>query len=205
MIDVGDGKHIHKAKVLHEFTRFTRTSNSTDHLRRVANISHFVQPLATLHHHIGDGSITETKCLLIQDPVAVLLRCEGIPFLGIAQVSSIKVNKIPQSMVLKDLLNEETVSIGIQILCLKSLNVRISDGKDGDWAWDHGHDTGVMIPGKFVQQINLEIGDKIAAIREGIVEIRRESALRKAIGYVFCSDELQELAAVMFGALSLDD
>ena len=62
-----------------------------------------------------------------------------------------------------------------------------------------------MIPGKFVQQINLEIGDKIAAIREGIVEIRRESALRKAIGYVFCSDELQELAAVMFGALSLDD
>src|SRR5260221_11414487 len=38
MIDVGDGKHIHKAKVLHEFTRFARTSNSTDHLRCVANI-----------------------------------------------------------------------------------------------------------------------------------------------------------------------
>ena len=41
-------------------------------------------------------------------------------------------------MVLKDLLNEETISIGIQILCLKSLNVWILDGKDGNWAWDHG-------------------------------------------------------------------
>ncbi len=38
-VDVGDGKCAHKAKVLHEFTRFTRASNSTDHLRRVANIS----------------------------------------------------------------------------------------------------------------------------------------------------------------------
>src|ERR1700677_4990710 len=26
MVDMGDGKRIHKAKVLHEFTRFTRTS-----------------------------------------------------------------------------------------------------------------------------------------------------------------------------------
>jgi len=33
-VDLGDGKHIHKAKVLHEFTRFTRISNSTDHCRR---------------------------------------------------------------------------------------------------------------------------------------------------------------------------
>ena len=32
-VDLGDGKHVHKAKVLCEFTRFTRISNSTDHLR----------------------------------------------------------------------------------------------------------------------------------------------------------------------------
>ena len=32
-VDLGDGKHIHKAKVLHEFMRFTRILNSTDCLR----------------------------------------------------------------------------------------------------------------------------------------------------------------------------
>ncbi len=73
MVDMGNGKRIHKAKVLREFMRFTRTSNSTDHLRCVANISHFTQPLATQHHHIGDDSIMETDCLLVQDPVAILL------------------------------------------------------------------------------------------------------------------------------------
>ncbi len=77
MVDVGDGKHIHKAKVLCEFTRFTRTSNSTDHLRHITNISHFTQPLSMQPHHICDDSITETNCLLIQDLVAVLLWCLG--------------------------------------------------------------------------------------------------------------------------------
>ncbi|KAF8327757.1 uncharacterized protein EI90DRAFT_3018004 [Cantharellus anzutake] len=125
-IDVGNGKHVHKAKVLHEFTR------------HVANISCFAQIPAMPHHHIGDGSIMETKCILIQDPVATLLRCKGIPFLGVAQVSSIKVDKSPQSAVSKDLLNEETVTIGLQILCLKLQNIVLSNGKDGDWVWQHG-------------------------------------------------------------------
>src|SRR5260370_5749303 len=66
MVNVGNGKCIHKAKVLHEFTRFTRTSNSTDHLRLIANISHFAQSPATPHHHISDDSIMETESLLIQ-------------------------------------------------------------------------------------------------------------------------------------------
>src|SRR5260370_7793854 len=60
MVDMGDGKCIHKAKVLHEFTRFMRTSNSTDHLRHIANISHFIHPVPILHHHISHNSITHT-------------------------------------------------------------------------------------------------------------------------------------------------
>ena len=39
MVEVADGKKVHKARVLCEFTKFTRVSNSTDHLRWVANIS----------------------------------------------------------------------------------------------------------------------------------------------------------------------
>ncbi|KAF8327604.1 uncharacterized protein EI90DRAFT_3018097 [Cantharellus anzutake] len=204
-IDVGNGKHVHKAKVLHEFTRFTRTSNSTDQLRRVANISRFAQIPATPHHHIGDGSIMETECILIQDPVATLLRCEGIPFLGVAQVSSIKVDKSSQSGVSKDLLNKETVTIGLQILCLKSQNIILSNGKDGDWVWQHGRDASIVVPSKFIQQINpdvVTVEEESAVIRAGI---RRDGGLRKAVEYGFRSDELRELAAVMFGALSLDD
>ena len=55
MVDVNDGKCIHKAKVLCEFMRFTRSSNLTDHLRHITNISHFTQTLSTTwDHHISD-------------------------------------------------------------------------------------------------------------------------------------------------------
>ena len=67
-------------------------------------------------------------------------------------------------MVSKDLLNEETVSISIQILYLRSLNLSIPDGKDVDWVWDHGQDASITLPGKFVQQINpdiMNIGEEI--------------------------------------------
>src|SRR5260370_15777248 len=90
MVDVSDGKCVHKAKVLCEFMRLTRSLNLTDHLRHIANISCFTQMLTTQDHHIGNDSITDTDCLPIQDPVTVLLQCEGIPFLGIAQSNSIK-------------------------------------------------------------------------------------------------------------------
>src|SRR5258707_10405882 len=43
MVDVSDGKHIHKVRVLHEFTRFMKISNSTDCLRCITNISRFTQ------------------------------------------------------------------------------------------------------------------------------------------------------------------
>src|SRR5258708_665211 len=190
MVDMGDGKHIHKAKVLHEFMRFTRTSNSTDHLRHVANISHFTQPLAMQHHHIGDDSIMETNCLLVQDPVAILLQCEGILFLGVAQVSAIKADKNNQSVILKDILGEEIVSITIQILHLRPLNVVLPNGKDGDWVWEHGQDATVVVPGKFICQINPKIIEISAMIRRGAEGERDEETLRKAVGYGFHSNEL---------------
>src|SRR5260370_1458245 len=87
MVEIGDGKQVHKARILCEFMRFTRTLNSTDHLRHIANISCFAPPPPVLNHHIGDDSIMETAHILIQDVVAVLLQCDGAPFLGVVQVN----------------------------------------------------------------------------------------------------------------------
>ncbi|KAF8327198.1 uncharacterized protein EI90DRAFT_2928786 [Cantharellus anzutake] len=193
-VEVADGKHVHKAKVLREFTRYTRTSNSTDRLRRVANISRFAPSFSMPNHHIGDDSITETEHILIQDVVAVLLRCEGVPFLGVAQVNSIKIDKCPQSVVSKDFLKEETVSIGIQILSLKPSNSILPNGKESNWAWNHGYDGSVTVPGKFLQQISPDL-----------IEILEADAQKKTVGYGFRSDELRELAAMMLGTLSPED
>src|SRR5260370_21231298 len=114
-------------------------------------------------------------------------------------------DKVPQSVVLKDLLSEETVSICIQILCLKSMNIMLPSGTDADWVWEHGQDTFHSIAGKFIQQINPEVVEIEAAIGWGIGEIRGGNALKKTVGYGFHSDELRELAGSMFGGLSLED
>ena len=187
-VDLGNGQHVHKAKVLHEFTRSTRILNSTDHLRQVANISHFTQP--TTQHQIGNGSITETDCLLIQDPVAVLLQCKGIPFLGIGQINSIKIDKSNQNFVLKDLLREETASIGVQVLHLRGLNVVLPNGKDGNWVWEYGQDMTTVISRKFIQQVNSEIIEIETTSGQKIEDTGGEEALKKAMGYGFHSDEL---------------
>src|SRR6266481_4310200 len=53
MIALPDGKHIHKARVLCEFTKYSRESNSMDCLRRVANVSKFAQSALTPSTYAG--------------------------------------------------------------------------------------------------------------------------------------------------------
>src|SRR5260370_3052168 len=116
----------------------------------------------------------EPDWLLIQDPVAVLLRCKGIPFLGVVQINSIKIDKSNQNFVLKDLLREETVSIGVQVLHLRGLNVVLPNGKDSDWVWEYGQDTTTIVPSKFIQQVNPEIVEIEAMVGQKIKEAAEE-------------------------------
>ncbi len=115
---------------MHKFLKYSKQLNSTDCLRRVANITKFAQPALIANTYGEDGSVTEVECILIQDPVA--MQCDGVPFLVIAQVNSIKIDGNIVTYVNKDVLPESTVSIGIQILNLKPVNVMLVDGREGD-------------------------------------------------------------------------
>ncbi len=92
MIEFPDRKHIHKARVLHEFTKYSRELNLMGCLRRVANVMKFAQSALTASSNMGDDSVTKTQCILIQDAIAVILQCQGVPFLAITQVNLIKVD-----------------------------------------------------------------------------------------------------------------
>ncbi len=72
-IELPDRKCVHKARVLCEFMKYSRQSNSTNHLRRVANVSKFAQPAPIANNYREDGSVTETECILVQDPVMMIL------------------------------------------------------------------------------------------------------------------------------------
>ncbi|KAF8330042.1 uncharacterized protein EI90DRAFT_3124860 [Cantharellus anzutake] len=164
-----------------------------DRLRRVANVSKFAQLTPILAHCVGDGSVIETQCILIQDPVATILQCKGVPFLAIAQVNSIKVDGSPQTYVDKEMLPEKTVLVGVQILSLKPANVQLLDGKEGDWVWECGNDASLIVPGKYLQQISPEL------------VLEHGGTLPSPTAYGFRSDELRDLATTMFQGLTPED
>ena len=93
----------------------------------------------------------------------------------------------------KDTLTKSTVSIGIQILCLKPASVMLADGREGNWMWGHGNDATLVIPGRHIQQISPDL------ITEG-----NEASL-DAVTYGFQSNQLQDLAGIMFGGLDPED
>ncbi len=72
-IELPDGKHVHKSRILCEFTKYSTESNSTDHLRRVANVPKFAQSAPIEACGVGDGSVTKMQHILIQDPVAMII------------------------------------------------------------------------------------------------------------------------------------
>ena len=132
-----------------------------------------------------DRSVTETECIPIQDPVATIVQCEGVPFLAITQVNSIKVDGNTVTYMNKDVLPESTVSIGIQILNLKAVSMVLADVREGDWMWDKGSNASLTVLGKYIQQISPEI-------------VRKEGEnLPGTFVYGFWSNEPCDLAAVM--------
>ncbi len=62
-----------------------------------------------------------------------------------------------------------------------------------------------IVPSKFIQQVNPKIIEIKATVGQKIEEAGGEEALKKAVGYGFHSNELWELAGVMFKTLSFND
>ena len=129
-IELPDGKRVHKVRVLCEFMKYSRQSNSTDHLRRVVNVLKFTQLALIANNYGGDESVMEMECVLVQDPVMMILQCSGVPFLAITQVNSIKVNGNTVTYMNKDVLPKSTVLIGIQILNLRPVSVMPAGGRE---------------------------------------------------------------------------
>ncbi len=192
-IELPDGKHVHKVRVLCEFMKYSRQSNSTDHLRRVVNVLKFTQLALIANNYGGDESVMEMECVLVQDPVMMILQCSGVPFLAITQVNSIKVDGNTVTYVNKDVLPKSTVLISIQILNLRPASVMLAGRREGDWMWEQGSDASLTIPGKYLQQISPEV---VSKEREGLPGI---------IVYGFQRNELCNLAMTMFWSLAPED
>ena len=192
-VEISPGKHVHKARVLHEYLKYLRRPNSKDRLQRVANILRFVVAPDVADHSIENGTITEAGTLLIQDIVAALVLCEGNIFLALAHVNAIRVDGRARQCLGLNLLADDNVEVGIQILGLKSSNIALSNGQMADWVWEKGVEASLTVPGKLVRHISPAIAKMI------------NEDLQPYPVYGFRSDELQELTAILHKKLALHE
>ena len=102
-----------------------------------------------------------------------------------AHVNAIRVDGQTHQSLGLDLLADDAVEVGIQILALKLSNVMLSNGGKADWMWDSRIEASLTMLGKLVHQISPEIS-----------KLLNENSQPYPV-YGFCSDKLQDLAAVL--------
>ncbi len=155
-----DGHRMLKSRALSLYAK--RLGNggpsSTDRLKRVQEVERYGSS-ALGSNPIRNTAGNNEPLLVIQDPVATVVRCAGHLFLCIGEVNGIKVASessmtvIPQA----DLRELEKVVVSIQVLGLQPATSNDDASLRHDWRTCRIKETTVHIPGQFIQPIDPQL------------------------------------------------
>lgn len=157
---------------------------SSDRLKRVAGIGRYSASTPSSN----DLSASNEPLVVIQDPVATLVRCQGHLLLCVGEINSIKINNDSffTSIRLADLRELEKVTISIQVLGLRPSTSDDDSSLQSDWRSYRIKETTLEVPGKFIQPVNPQL------VPRGLGNMF----------YLFQGSFLVGLAATIFGQLT---
>ena len=149
------GKEVNKARAL---SRFNKTWNrkhtgSTDRLKRVQDISRFVEDKS-----IGGQSSAlpaeDSETLILYDPIVTLIRVESQFWLCLGEVNAMRIDGQPVSYINFDMLGEDTVTVSYQMLGLRPAT--LDDDPEGihDWRTCSMGEHSFTVPGRLILSIN---------------------------------------------------
>ncbi|KAG9083015.1 hypothetical protein FS749_006369 [Ceratobasidium sp. UAMH 11750] len=184
------GIKIHKAHLLRDAAMYTTLRDSKDRLGRIAGHTRYKAPSDTgiTSNLVTHGSLFGRPQLLLNDPAATIVRCQNYVFLALVQITSIKHGNRLLGKVSTDMLQEEGVNIGFQILELVSIREPTPElaSEQLDWSWSGKYlSTAHKCSGRFVQPL-----DPILS-----TEIPNQPT------FVFRSSELQSIAGSLYAQL----
>lgn len=184
-ITVGEHRtKVPKARVLRQMIRH-RSNDSTDRLRRVANIPKHVQR-SDDSTRFDNSTALGTAALCINDPIATLVICEKKFFLCVAETVDIINNSRSVQMLEADLLAEPTVSVKFQILYLRAL---CDPAMPEDWEWSKMRGATHTTAGRLVEPL-----DPVVLVKEP-----------GSTTFTFKTDDLRSLALALYDRLSRPD
>jgi hypothetical protein len=185
-----EGQKFHKSRLLREYSRGNladlTVASSADRLKRVAGLPRYesLRSNDSAQNATEHDSILGAPTLLLNDPIATVLRCQGRIFLAIAQVNSIRVDGRPQCDIRVDHLPEKTVVITYQIMQLRPISNEhvVNRPTEPDWQWNNRFGGVHKCLGHLVEPINPTLSTQDP----------------HAPTYNFNSAELQAIAALLY-------
>jgi hypothetical protein len=111
------GVQVSKARALSRFNWLCKHTGSTDRLKRVQDVSRFVESRS--NNQMSEPPIDDSDILVISDPITTLVRVEDKFWLCLGEVSSIRIDGQSVGHVTFDMLMEDTVTVSYQMLGLK--------------------------------------------------------------------------------------
>ncbi|KZS88961.1 hypothetical protein SISNIDRAFT_417371 [Sistotremastrum niveocremeum HHB9708] len=182
-------KKINKARILREWSKYYSSPNSTDRLKRVAQISRYATTPPTRNGIIDNDSLFGGPILSFNDPVATLVTVNDIVFLAIGQVISLKNGQSTVDSIDLALLREPSISATLQILQILPTSTSESvDATASDWSWSQQFEGTINTSGRFIHPINPPT-----------------SVNTFPPTYLFRSDELRAIGATMHDTMAPGD
>jgi hypothetical protein len=132
------GQRTSKAKALRHQMAYNTSRSSTDRLKRVQQVPCFdaAGSFTDMNSIISSDSLLGNPCLRIGNPIAILVRCEGMIVMAIAQVSRLKFTSRDNILELPiHLLTDPTAKVDAQILCLRRATIEDDPTQVHDWCW----------------------------------------------------------------------
>lgn len=151
------GQEMSKEKALRLYSKYRNTTGSMDRLKRVRGDERHLNPGAENYSARSSKAtdVNESESnLIISDPIASLLRCDGRIWLCIGEVNGMKVDGKHVDCVDCDLLMEPTVSISYQILGLQPSDSHDDPTLKFDWRTYPIKEHTFTAPGRLIQPID---------------------------------------------------
>lgn len=153
-----DGQKTSKAKALRHRMASQATRSSTDRLKRVQQLPCFdsVGSILDTNTIISSSTLLGAPSLRIGNPVAILVKCNDMIVMAIAQVNRLKFASRENVLELPiHLLADPTAKVDAQIICLRPATLDDDPTQVHDWYWSSEMGSSCdNVPGHYVQPIN---------------------------------------------------
>jgi hypothetical protein len=130
-----------------------------DHLKRYANIPHYVFRQESNYLTTEDDDCS-ASCIRMDCPVASLLKFDGRLFVCFGKVNDLVYDSKHFIQISMDQLSDTTSLVSFQLLHLIPASKVDDPSHKNDWCWSFGWGSSFRVPGRLIESVNPALSTK---------------------------------------------